>query len=174
MPDTVFGLPLHALVMHAGVTLVPLAALCLMAIALVPRWRARYGIAVVLITTAAMAVVPVVTQSGEQLRTLMGYDPETFEHGLIAEGTFWWTLPMWVTAGALVVLDRRRRSAPEAGPADPKTSHPPLARSAGRGAVMLLVAVLAVVASGAATVQIIRAGHSGAESVWQGRVPAQQ
>ncbi len=38
-------------------------------------------------------------------------------------------------------------------------------RGAGR-AVVLTVAVLAAVAAGAATVQVVRTGHAGSEAVW--------
>jgi hypothetical protein len=172
MPDTVFGLPVHALVLHAAVTLVPLAALCLVAIAVYPRWRDRFGVPVVLLTASAMVVVFVVQESGEHLRTLMGYDPATFRHGQIADTTLWWIFPMFLTSLALVLLSRRQRredlSQARRGGATR------LSRQAGQGAVVLVVAVLAVAAAGAGTVQVIRAGHSGAESVWQGRVPPQQ
>ena len=172
MPDTVFGLPVHALVLHAAVTLVPLASLCLVAVALVPRWRDRFGIPVVLLTAAAMVVVFVVEESGEHLRTLMGYDPATFRHGEIAEGTLWWVFPMFLTSLALVLLSRRRRrdDLSQARRGDAAR----LSRQAGQSAVVVLVAVLAVASAGVGTFQVIRAGHSGAESVWQGRVPPQQ
>jgi hypothetical protein len=152
VPETVFGLPTHALVLHAAVMLVPLAALAVIGIALVPRWRVGFGWPVVALTVVAVLVTFVVTETGEQLRTRLGYDPEFFEHGEIANGSTWWVLPMCLLAAALVVMARRS--------------------SRGRqGVAALLVAVLAVLASGAATYQIVRAGHSGAESVWQGRVP---
>lgn len=64
MFDTVFGLPLHTLVVHAVVVLVPLAALGTVAIAAVPAWRARFGVPVLLLTVAAVASVPVAVQSG--------------------------------------------------------------------------------------------------------------
>ena len=44
MLDTVLGLPLHPLVVHAVVVLLPLVALGVMALAVVPRWRARLAL----------------------------------------------------------------------------------------------------------------------------------
>ena len=67
MFDTVLGLPVHPLVVHAVVVLVPLSAVGAVAIALVPRWRERYGVLVLLLSTAALAMVPVATRSGDSL-----------------------------------------------------------------------------------------------------------
>jgi uncharacterized membrane protein len=39
MPETINGLPLHALIVHAAIVLTPLAALAAIVFALVPRWR---------------------------------------------------------------------------------------------------------------------------------------
>jgi hypothetical protein len=41
--DTVAGLPVHPLVVHAAVVLLPLSAIGLVTIILVPRWRASFG-----------------------------------------------------------------------------------------------------------------------------------
>jgi hypothetical protein len=166
VPDTVFGLPSHALVLHAAVTLVPLAALAVIAIALVPRWRAAFGVPVAALTVLTVIAVFVVTETGEQLRDRMGYDPASFEHGDIADGSTWWVLPMCLLAIALAVMARRDR---DAGGGDGRTRA--VRTRARQGVAGLVVAALAVASSGVATYQIIRAGHSGAESVWQGRVP---
>jgi hypothetical protein len=56
--DTFFGLPVHALVMHVVVVLVPLAAAGVLAIAVVPSWRTRFGVLVLAIATAGLAAVP--------------------------------------------------------------------------------------------------------------------
>ncbi|MEV4388804.1 DUF2231 domain-containing protein, partial [Micromonospora sp. NPDC049580] len=63
MPDTVNGLPLHPLVVHAVVVLLPLAALGVAALAVRPSWRGRYGGLVVLITALATAAIPLATSS---------------------------------------------------------------------------------------------------------------
>ena len=55
MPETIGGIPLHPLVVHAVVVLIPLAALGVIAIALVPKWRSRFGILVVAVTAFATA-----------------------------------------------------------------------------------------------------------------------
>ena len=68
MPDTVFGVPLHPLVNHAAVVLVPLAVLGTLLITVVPRWRTVYGWLVVALAAVAFATVPVATRSGATSR----------------------------------------------------------------------------------------------------------
>ena len=43
MPETVFGLPIHPLIVHATVVVVPTAALVLVLAVLLPRFRAWAG-----------------------------------------------------------------------------------------------------------------------------------
>jgi hypothetical protein len=148
MFDTVLGLPVHALVVHAVVVLVPLAAFGVAAIAVVPRWRDRFGTLVLLGSTVALVTVPVATRSGLELRDRLGASGvvarQIDDHREIGELVLWPTLAMWVLAVALVALHRR---------------------SAGRTtvtAVAVLAAVAAVVAAGV----VIRAGHLGSTAVW--------
>ena len=69
MFDTVLGLPVHALVVHAVVVLVPLAAAGLVVVALRPSWRGGATLRVrwCSLATAGLAMVPVATQSGTRL-----------------------------------------------------------------------------------------------------------
>ena len=86
MFDTVFGLPTHALVVHAVVVLLPLAAAAAVVVALVPAARRRYGVVVALLTVAAVGAVPVATRSGERLfaRKSATFGPsDTVEAGLM-------------------------------------------------------------------------------------------
>lgn len=50
--DTITGLPVHPLVVHFAVVLLPLAALALVILVIVPRWADRFG----WVTLAALAV----------------------------------------------------------------------------------------------------------------------
>ena len=54
----VFGLPLHPLVVHFAVVLIPLGAMALLVVYFVPRWRARYlPLATALTVAGALAAV---------------------------------------------------------------------------------------------------------------------
>lgn len=151
MFDTVFGLPVHTLVVHAVVVLVPLAALGAVAIAVVPPWRARFGMPVLLLTAAAVASVPVAVQSGyafvARLARINAVTPAVLAHQQLGRQAVWFTLPLLVFVALLVVLDRRR---------------------AGSGTrLVTVVALLAVVAAGVATYEVVRVGHAGSTAVWR-------
>lgn len=160
MPDTVNGLPVHPLVVHAVVVLLPLAALGVLALALRPSWRGRFGVLVVLIAALATAAIPLATESGEGLERRVG-DPG--EHAELGDTLLWFALALLVAAVALVWLHRRA-----ARPVD-ATAEP--ARPARPGALGVVVAVLAVVVAAANLVQVYRVGESGAKAVW-GDTPA--
>lgn len=68
MFDTIFGLPTHALIVHAVVVGLPLAAIGGLLIAVWPRVRARFGVLVAVVAVAMVPAVFVAQQSGEQLQ----------------------------------------------------------------------------------------------------------
>src|ERR671915_1843401 len=68
---TIDGIPLHPLVVHAVVVLLPLAALGAIVIAVRRSWRRTFGIPVLLITLAGVAAVPMATTTGSQLWTAL-------------------------------------------------------------------------------------------------------
>jgi hypothetical protein len=158
--DTVFGLPVHALVMHVVVVLVPLAAAGVVAIAAIPRWRARYGVLVLAIATAGLAAVPVATRSGNMLRDRLGASGvvarQIQHHKQMGDRVIWPTLAMWLLAITLVVMDRRGRSDWQGRGG----------RQARQGTALKVVAVLAALAAVAAAAQVTITGHLGSTAVW--------
>lgn len=159
MFDTINGLPLHPLVVHGVVVLLPLAILGTIAIALRPAWRRPYGPLVVGVAAVATALIPVATQSGEQFEKHVG---NPGRHAELGDQLIWFALPLLVLAVVLVVLDRRETGAD--ADADPA----PGAR--GSVSAVAVVAALAIVAAVAAGVQVYRVGDSGARAVWSGAV----
>lgn len=160
MFDLINGLPVHPLVVHAVVVLLPLACLGTIAIALRPSWRSRYGVLVVGFAAAATALIPVATSSGEALEKHVG-DPGRHAH--LGDQLIWFAVPLLVLALALVLLDRRGRvTGPEPGTGRTSTS-----TTAQRA-----VAALALVAAVAASVQVYRVGDSGARAAWGDQVSA--
>ncbi|QIG42937.1 hypothetical protein G5V58_09320 [Nocardioides anomalus] len=142
MFDTVNGLPVHPLVVHAVVVLLPLACLGTLAIAVRPAWRRPYGPLVVASAALATVLIPVATSSGEQLEKHVG-DPG--RHAELGDQLIWFAIPLLVLSLALVALDRWPR---------------------GGTALVRTVGVLAVVAGVAASVQVYRVGDSGARAAW--------
>lgn len=143
----ILGLPLHPLVVHAVVVLVPLACLGALIVVLSGRARVRYGWLTAAFGLAGAASAIAARLSGEVLFGEIGGSPATVAHrnwGLLAP------YPAIVLAVALPVLllvDRRR--------------------SGGRpGTAFRLAAALTVAAAITGLVLIVLTGHSGATAVW--------
>lgn len=153
MFDLINGIPLHPLVVHAIVVLLPLATLGTIAIALRPLWRLRYGPLVVAAAAVSTALIPVATSSGEALEKRVG-DPGT--HAQLGDQLIFFAVPLLVLSAALVWLEWRRTRSAEVA-----TSR----------TLVHVVAGLAVVAALSSAVQVYRVGDSGARAAW-GDVPA--
>lgn len=160
MFDTINGLPWHPLVVHGVVVLLPLAILGTIAIAVVPRWRSRYGLLVVAAALVATVLVPISTSSGESLEERVG-DPG--EHAELGDQLLWFALALLLTSALLVGLQWR------AGRAASRSSGG-VSTSTG-GKQLTAVAAVAVLAAVACGVQVYRVGDSGARAAW-GDVPS--
>jgi uncharacterized membrane protein len=147
MFDLINGIPLHPLVVHAIVVLLPLATLGTIAIAVHPTWRRPYGPLVVAAALVAAVLCPVATSSGEELEKRVG-DPG--QHAALGDTLVWFALALLVTSAALVWLERRHQSTDQVR----------------RPAFLSVVAVVAVVVALASAVQVYRVGDSGARAAW--------
>jgi hypothetical protein len=160
MPESVFGLPTHALLVHATVVLIPLAALAVLLHALWPVARRRLGVVTPLLAGVALVLTPLSTESGEGLEELVGGGPLVERHAELAEGLLPWAIGLFVVAAGLWLLDRvRRRGA---------------TGLAGARWVPVVAGVLAVVAAVGVTQQVVRVGHAGAQATWDGVVDSAQ
>ena len=152
MPETVFGLPVHVLLVHATVVVLPVAATLLIASVLVPRLRVWAGPLPLLLAVASLVLVPLTTASGENLERVIGTSPAINEHAALGEMVIWWALALVVVAAASYAMRLRGR--------EPQRW------------MTVAVAVLGVVVGIGALVQVVLTGHSGAEAVWSGVVPS--
>ncbi len=153
MLEEINGLPVHILVVHAVVALVPLAAVLTVLSAIWPAARRRLGIVTPLVALAALAVVPVATEAGEWLQARVPATPLINEHVDLGSNMLPFAIGLFVAAllawGVPSVLTRRSGQAP-----------PPW--------VGVVVAVVAVVLAGASVVQVYRVGEAGSKAVWTG------
>ena len=163
MFDLINGLPVHPLVVHVVVVLLPLACVGSVAIAVRPTWRRRYGVLVVACAAAATVLLPVATSSGEELQNRVG---GAGEHAEMGETLIWFAIPLLVLSAGVVWLDRRHRAAA----ADAATS----SSAPDRTGLLRTLAALAVVAALAASVQTYRVGDSGARAAWGQRISSSQ
>lgn len=180
MPTFVFGLPLHPLVVHAVVVLVPAAALGAATIAVWPSARRRVGATVVVVAALAAASVPLATSTGEGLEHNVPRTAAISAHTELGDQLLVFVAPLFVVVFALVVLDRRVRGSVRVGSHavannDDRERSPGAvavdnrAGSGGRDAARLLTGLLAVVTVGLAVVsavQVVRIGDSGARAAW--------
>ena len=148
MFDTIAGLPLHPLVVHAVVVLLPLMALVTIAVAARPAWRPA-AVWVVVADVLVLGCAFVAKESGEKfqgrLSNLRGGAAVAKQHADQGALLPWFALALLVAA--VVVLLARRR---------PVLAVPAVA--------------LAVLAGLAAITWTVVVGHSGAVDVWSGVV----
>jgi hypothetical protein len=152
------GLPLHPLVVHTTVVLVPLLVLAGIAYAFVPRWRPRVGWLALALSVAAPIVAYVATQSGgalEEVLVAKNYPPEILDqvaqHQEYGDLTFWFTLGLALFTAALVL----------ATGGHPRAAALP---SWVRPALMAGVGVFGVLTA----VYVYLTGESGSAAVWTG------
>jgi hypothetical protein len=111
LPETVRGLPLHVLVVHAVVVLAPLAALAALGSAVWPAVRRHFGAASVVVAAVATALVPIATGSGENFERRLGAEELVRDHSRWAGRMLPAMLVLLASVLVLVVLDIATRSA---------------------------------------------------------------
>jgi drug/metabolite transporter (DMT)-like permease len=145
MLDTIFGLPMHPLIVHATVVIVPTAALLVALAAVYPRFRTWIGPVPALAAVLGCVLVPLSTGSGEELEHRVGDTSLVEKHADLAETLIWFVLPLAAVAVIGYWLHRRR--------------------SVGKRLVAA-VAVVAVGVAAATLIDVALIGHSGAKASW--------
>lgn len=148
----IFGLPVHPLIVHATVVMVPVAAVAVALAAVWPRFRRWIAWGPVAAATVALILVPLTTSSGESLERQLPHQALIEQHARLADGLLPWVIGLAVTAIAgwwmhgLAGRLRPRRPVPRA--------------------VVVVVTVLAVAAAFGTLVEVVLIGHSGAAAAW--------
>jgi hypothetical protein len=143
--DTIAGLPVHALVVHAAVVLIPLGALGAILMAVWARFSRRFGPLVVIVAGVGAASAFVSKESGEQLAARVGLPEQHADLGhllpLVAGGLFLVVLVFWLVDRGI-----------------PANKPRPL--------WLTVLGVVLVLAALAAMFLTFRVGHTGAEAAW--------
>jgi len=151
---SVAGLPLHPLLVHATVVIVPAAALSVLLAALWPRFRRWSGFLPLGLAVAGLILDPLSTASGESLEHQVGESGLIEKHSELAAALLPWMIVLVVMAAGLYAWHwRKSRRA---------TNEP----STQRAWVPVVISALAVVAALGTAVQVVLVGHSGAEATW--------
>lgn len=146
----IMGLPLHPLVVHAVVVLVPLAALGGIAISVWSAARKRYGSLTVAFAFAGAASTLVAQKAGEALAaSLPQHSPLLEAHIAIGGQLLVWVILLFVGTVAVMLSQRL------------------IDQQQPSGRIALLVAAIVTVATAViSVVQVARIGHAGATAVW--------
>lgn len=171
MYDTIAGLPMHPLVVHATEVIVPTAALVLVLAALWPRFRRWAGWAPLGLAVASLVLVPLSTQSGEALEERVTETAALERHADLGEGLLGWAIGLVLVAAVMLAWDlwqrHEERTAEAAAPAEGEGGVVGWLRRSGSARLIgVVVAVAAVTVGNGTIVQAVLIGHSGAESVW--------
>jgi hypothetical protein len=166
--DYVFDdLPLHVLLVHAVIVLVPLVGLALIVIAAWPAARRALWLPVLIAAALLVPLGLVTIEAGKWLQARVPVAPLIQEHTSIGESIVPWLwallgVAVLVAAWAVIELVAARRSADSADSADRR---PASGIRIAVGAVMT-IAALAVTAGASWTV--FQIGASGSRAVWEG------
>ncbi len=140
MFDTIAGLPLHPLVVHAVVVLLPLMAVLTVVVAVRKNLRERFSWWVVGANGVIFLTTLVTKEAGESLQKSLGGQVAK-EHGELGSVLPWFALFLALASAATAVANRNKAL----------------------GAVAVVVSIVAAVA---AVFWTVRTGDSGARAVW--------
>ncbi len=151
--DTIFGLPLHPLVVHVAVVLVPLAAVALIVLGWRTDWRHQYALPIAILALAGAGAAIVASSTGETMegtiRQAAGVRVGFGDHPEQGDAARLFAFLFAMAASGLWVLEtwRERFKLPEWTPV----------------ATYAASSVLGVIA----IATMVVAGHSGAALVWK-------
>ncbi|MDO8106408.1 hypothetical protein Q6348_04270 [Isoptericola sp. b441] len=171
MPATIGGLPVHPLVVHAAVVLVPVAAVTVLLAALWPRFRRWSGWLPAVLAIGAFGAAAVAKETGEALLAKVPGSAELARHMALGTDVALWSAVLVVVAGGVTLTSWVERRLPWM-PALPDR----IGVRTGDAVAMptwwsAVVAVLAVVVAAGVTIVVVLAGHSGATAVWTTLLP---
>jgi cytochrome b involved in lipid metabolism len=150
----VTGLPVHTLVVHFAVSMIPLSAIALIAIVLVPRWRGAFLWATLIGLLIGTGAAFISKESGQALADVVGVPKTHSTWGdilpwlalLLLAVAIWWT---WLSRHA--------------------AKQDPMPRISMGSGLQFVVGIVAIVLSVLAFALTVVVGHTGAAAVWESR-----
>jgi uncharacterized membrane protein len=146
--DTFTGLPLHILVVHFVVVLVPISAFATIGVFVWPAWRRKYGAWIAALNVMMLVLTFVTVRAGldlkDRYRALGDTQTPGYHHEGLGKSLLWVVLALAVLSAAAWWVGRMPNMAPVA---------------IGLGAVVALVAIGAIVLT-------TLTGDSGARTTW--------
>jgi len=162
------GLPAHPLFVHVPVILIPTTVVAAVVFMVKPQWFARYGIALAVVSIAAMSSVFLTLQAGAALRAELNLRGQAAvlisEHAQAAHILA--IVYVLFTATLIVTFAAQRISG--GMPTGLGIVDGPLSRKPIYTALRVVLVLLCLVAG----YMTFRTGDLGAKAVWQGRIQA--
>ena len=147
--DTIGGLPLHPLTVHAASVLIPLSALALVLLVFVPKWRKAYLPLTVGALAVSVGLAFAAKQSGEALAARVG---NPGEHAVLGDLLFPVSIGLFFLGLAFFFINKSKQ---------PKWT-------------LQLAGGLSTVAVAGVVILSVLVGHSGAQATWGNRISATQ
>lgn len=159
---SISGIPLHPLIVHVPVVMVPLAFLFAALALLRPSWRSWALPLVAVFSAVSLVGVQLAMQSGEGLEEILDEESALIErHSQLAEQARPLVFAFFLFALAAAVIYHLVARADAAG--TPESGRTPLLRK-----LVVPVMALSVLTGALSLTWVYRTGHTGAESVWKG------
>lgn len=152
------GLPLHPLLVHAVVILIPLTSLALVLGTFWPAARRRLGVVTPLAALIVLVLVPVTVAAGQSLAEAVGETPAVQRHEGFGRMLLPWAIGLFIVCAAQWTWYRW-------GVARAGSS-----MSTSMRAVTVGVGVLAIAVAAGSVVMVVLIGESGSRAVWSGVV----
>ncbi|MDO5736951.1 MAG: hypothetical protein Q4P15_10805 [Propionibacteriaceae bacterium] len=157
------GLPLHALLVHLTVVVVPAAALAVVLTAVWPTARRRLGIVTPILAGLSLIMVPFTVNAGKWLYERVDQTPGVQEHEEMGTTLLPWAVALFVVA---VLQWAWFRVTDKPASASIGVLRPSVRL---RRALTILLLVAVLVTAVGSVVTVVRIGDSGARAVWIGK-----
>lgn len=154
------GLPVHALLVHFTVVVIPAAALAVVLTAVWPAVRRWLGLVTPALALLALIAVPFTVNAGEWLYDRVEHTPAVDAHEAIGKTILPWAIGLFVVAvlqWAWFRWGEKWRSGSGF-----------LSRRGVHIGVVVVLAAAALVAAVGSVVTVVTIGEAGAASVWEG------
>jgi cytochrome b involved in lipid metabolism len=147
--DTIGGLPLHPLTVHAASVLIPLSAIALVVLVFVPKWRKAYFPLTIGALAVSVGLSFAAKQSGEALAARVG---NPADHQALGDILFPASIGLFFVGLAFYLLTRTEK---------PKWT------------IQLAGGIASIAVVGVVVLSVL-VGHSGAEATWADRISGSQ
>lgn len=164
MPERLFGIPSHPLMVHAPVVLLPLTAIVAIVLIARPSLLRHYGFPLIGLSVVSAFSAILAASSGEGLQDILKERSRAIEeHAEWGDRTRLIAIVFMLVVIAWVVVQRRWERGRAGGGAEASSTSAQARTNLARGALAALVVLFAV----GSTWAVIETGHSGAKSAWE-------